>query len=113
MERTDNGYEICAIGGTIRLISGKYKAVILYHLLEGCLRYSQIHRHVPYASDKTLAQQLRELERDGLITRTVHPSVPPKTEYALTQLGSSLEPILHQMKQWGDKHYICRSHDDG
>ncbi len=106
MQRTENGYLICAVGGTIRLISGKYKAVILYHLLDGCLRYSEIHRHVPYASDKVLAQQLRELERDLLITRTVYPSVPPKTEYTLTELGKTLKPILLELKIWGDKYFL-------
>lgn len=77
----------CPVEATIDLIGGKYKAVILWHLMGKTLRYSELHRLVPTATDKMLAQQLRELERDGLISRRVYPVVPPKTEYSLTEFG--------------------------
>lgn len=91
----------CPVEATIQLIGGKYKAVILWHLMNDTLRYSELHRKIPKATDKMLAQQLRELERDGLISRTVYPVVPPKTEYSLTDFGKSLVPILDAMCDWG------------
>jgi len=91
----------CPVDATISLIGGKYKAVILWHLKGETLRYSEIHRRVPRATDKMLAQQLRELESDGLIRRKVYPVVPPKTEYSLTPLGESLYPVLDAMCAWG------------
>ena len=105
-EQTEKGYDLCAVAGTIRLISGKYKAVILYHLMGGSLRYSEIHRYVPYATDKMLAQQLREMEKDGLVIRTVYPVVPPKTEYALTEFGRTLRPLLLEMAKWGETYFL-------
>ena len=95
----------CPVEATIQLIGGKYKAVILWHLMSGTLRYSQLHKRMPKATDKMLTQQLRELERDGLINRVVYPVVPPKTEYSLTDFGRSLTPILDEMCNWG-KEYL-------
>ncbi|MCD8355709.1 MAG: helix-turn-helix transcriptional regulator [Clostridia bacterium] len=95
----------CPVEATVSLIGGKYKAVILWHLMNQTLRYSELHRKVPDATDKMLSQQLRELERDGLITRTVYPVVPPKTEYNLTEFGKSLSAILDEMCNWGE-HYL-------
>lgn len=91
----------CPMEATIHLIGGKYKAVILWHLMNATLRYSELHRKMPGATDKMLAQQLRELEADGLIHRTVYPVVPPKTEYSLTEFGQSLAPILDALCNWG------------
>lgn len=91
----------CPVEATIQLIGGKYKAVILWHLMNQTLRYSEIHKKIPKATDKMLAQQLRELEKDGLINRTVYPVVPPKTEYSLTAFGQTLAPILDAMCDWG------------
>ncbi len=91
----------CPLEATVQLIGGKYKAIILWHLMHGTLRYSELHRKMPHATDKMLAQQLRELERDGLINRVVYPVVPPKTEYSLTEFGKSLTPILDAMCNWG------------
>lgn len=94
----------CPVDATISLIGGKYKAVILWHLKGNTLRYSELHRRIPKATDKMLAQQLRELERDGLIKRVVCPVVPPKTEYSLTPEGETLYPVLDAMCDWGTKH---------
>ena len=95
----------CPVEATISLIGGKYKAVILWHLMGSTLRYSELHRKMPKATDKMLAQQLRELEKDGLIHRTVYPVVPPKTEYSLTEQGRTLAPILDALCDWGE-HYL-------
>ena len=101
MEQICKSTFTCPVEATIQLIGGKYKAVILWHLMNDTLRYSELHRKIPKATDKMRAQQLRELERDGLISRTVYPVVPPKTEYSLTDFGKSLAPILDAMCDWG------------
>ena len=99
----------CPVEATLRLVGGKYKAVILWHLMDaGTLRYHELHRRIPRATDKMLAQQLRELERDGLLRRAVYPVVPPKTEYSLTDFGRSLAPILDEMCRWGE-WYLAQS----
>lgn len=92
---------VCPVEATVQLIGGKYKSVILWHLKNQSLRYSELHRKLPNATDKMLTQQLRELERDGLIVRTVYPVVPPKTEYSLSEFGKTLAPILDAMRDWG------------
>lgn len=91
----------CPVSATIRLIGGKYKALLLWHLTGRTLRFNQLHKLVPEATPKMLTQQLRELEEDGLIQRTVYPVVPPHVEYSLTELGQSLFPILEAMYTWG------------
>jgi DNA-binding HxlR family transcriptional regulator len=91
----------CPVDATLRLIGGKYKSLILWHLVGGAMRYGEIHRLVPQATPKMLTQQLRELESDNLLTRKVYPVVPPKVEYALTAFGRSLKPILLAMYDWG------------
>jgi DNA-binding HxlR family transcriptional regulator len=104
MEQICKNMFTCPVEASIQLIGGKYKAVILWHLMNGKLRYSELHKKMPKATDKMLTQQLRELERDGLISRTVYPVVPPKTEYALTDFGRSLVPILDAMCNWGTEY---------
>ncbi len=97
------GYN-CPIEHTIGMIGGKYKAIILWHLIGGKLRFSELQRLVPQATAKMLTQQLRELERDGLVQRTVYPVVPPRTEYSLTEMGQSLSPIMMDLCRWGKEH---------
>ena len=104
MKKDCNKYN-CPVEATLELIGGKYKAIILWLLIDKTLRYSELHRKMPAATDKMLAQQLRELEKDGLITRTVYPVVPPKTEYNLTELGKSFIPVLNAMCDWG-RNYL-------
>ena len=101
MQKVCSSTFTCPVEATIQLIGGKYKAVILWHLMNDTLRYSELHKRIPKATDKMLAQQLRELEKDGLINRTVYPVVPPKTEYSLTDFGRTLVPILDEMCKWG------------
>lgn len=89
------------IEDAIGMLEGRWKLVILFHLFGGrTLRFSDLERAIPAVSQKMLAQQLRQLERDGLVTRTVHPEVPPKVEYRLTDWGQSLCPALDQLLTW-------------
>ena len=92
--------EHCPVEATLELIGGKYKALILWHLSEGKLRFSDLRRVIT-ATPKMLTQQLRELEAQNLIHREVFPVIPPKVEYSLTDLGRSLMPILTAMRDWG------------
>lgn len=88
----------------IKLIGGKYKPLILWRLMTGTKRYSTLRREIPCATPKMLTQQLRELETDGLIKRTVYPVVPPKVEYALTPQGETIIPVLQTMYSWGQEY---------
>ena len=97
MKKTEN----CPVEATLDLIGGKYKALILWHLSEGKLRFSELRKVITTATPKMLTQQLRELESQALIHREVFPVVPPKVEYSLTELGRSLLPILVAMRDWG------------
>ena len=91
----------CPVEATLDLIGGKYKALIIWHLSNGKLRFSELKKAVKNATPKMLTQQLRELEAQALIHREVFPVVPPKVEYSLTELGRSLMPILVAMRDWG------------
>lgn len=93
----------CAVEATISVIGGVWKPVILFHLLDGKLRFNAICRLTPAATPRMITLQLRELEADGIISRTIHPEVPPKVEYELTELGFSLEPLLVAMCEWGER----------
>jgi DNA-binding HxlR family transcriptional regulator len=92
----------CSVEAAIGLIDGKWKSIVLYHLLTGTLRFNEIRRHIPNVTQRMLTNQLRELEADGLIVRTVYAQVPPKVEYSLSPLGRSMESILMALKTWGD-----------
>lgn len=97
---TDKKYN-CPVEATFSQIGGKYKAIILYHLMaDGVLRFNQFQKFIPQATAKMLSQQLRELEADGLISRKVFPVVPPKTEYSLTERGSTLAPVINSLCDW-------------
>ena len=91
----------CPVAATLELIGGKYKALILWHLSAGTLRFSELKKVINNATPKMLTQQLRELENDALIHREVYPVIPPKVEYSLTERGISLLPILVAMRNWG------------
>ena len=94
---------ICPVETTLGLIGGKYKALILWHLSAGTLRFNQLQKAVT-ATPRMLTLQLRELESDGLVSRTVYPEVPPRVEYAMTDLGRSLMPILTAIRDWGTEY---------
>lgn len=91
----------CPVEATISLIGGKYKAVILWHLIDRTLRFNELQKLVPQSTAKMLTQQLRELEADGLLNRVVYPIIPPKVEYSLSDFGKSIIPVLDVMCNWG------------
>lgn len=92
----------CSVERALSLIDGKWKIVILYKLLKGTLRFSELRRQIPAVTQRMLTNQLRELEADGLLIRTVYPEVPPRVEYSLSARGRSLEPVILALKHWGD-----------
>ncbi|BCH34475.1 hypothetical protein MesoLjLc_64050 [Mesorhizobium sp. L-8-10] len=87
-----------------RVISGRWKAIVLYHLFDGPKRLSELRRAIPEISQKVLVQQLREMEEHGLVHREVFRQVPPRVDYSATQLGLSLEPVLRALCEWGQHH---------
>ena len=91
----------CPAERTLVLIGGKWKVLILYHLDPGRRRFSELRRLLTPVTPKMLAQQLRELERDGLVRRKVYAQVPPKVEYSLTAAGKSFKPVVAAMCRWG------------
>jgi DNA-binding HxlR family transcriptional regulator len=87
---------------TLQVIGGKWKPIILYHLgRDGTRRFSELKREMPNVTRKMLTQQLRELESDGLVHREVYAEVPPRVEYSLTELGTSVMPVLESLTAWG------------
>ena len=90
---------------TLSLIAGKYKPIILYCLMEyEPVRFNEMHRYLKKIADKTLSQNLKELEADDLIIRTVYPQIPPKVEYSLTERGHSLVKVLDLLCDWGNEN---------
>ena len=94
-------HDNCPVEATLEMIGGKYKALILWHLSENKLRFSELRKAITSATPKMLTQQLRELEAHNLIHREVFPVIPPKVEYSLTETGRSLMSILVAMRDWG------------
>lgn len=94
---------------TLKVIGGKWKPEILWHLYQGTHRFSELKRKVAGITQKMLTQELRELEVNQVIARVVHPVVPPKVEYSLTDYGKTLSPVLESMAKWGHKHQISVS----
>lgn len=94
----------CSVEATLELIGGKWKGVVLYHLLQATvLRFGQMQKLFPNCTQRMLTNQLRALEADGFVQRVVYPQVPPKVEYSLTERGRSLAPVLLALKAWGDE----------
>jgi DNA-binding HxlR family transcriptional regulator len=91
----------CPIEVALEVIGGMWKVIVVRELLTGTKRYSELHRGLKHATHKMLAQQLRQLEADGVVDRKVYPQVPPKVEYSLTPLGRELGPLLDTMSDWG------------
>ena len=96
----------CPVEAALEVIGGKWKGVALYHLLDGTKRFNQLMRLCGTVTQRTLTKQLRELEADGVVTRTVYPVVPPKVEYSLTEKGRALAPILSELRGWGIEHAL-------
>lgn len=91
----------CPVEACFEVIGGKWKGVIVYHLLSGTKRFNDLRRLLPGVTQRMLTRQLREMEADGIVERTVFPEVPPRVEYSLTALGRTLEPIILVLRAWG------------
>ena len=91
----------CPLEVTMEIIGGKYKGVIIGHLIDKTLRYSELKKLIPNSTPKMLIQQLKELEQDGIIKRKMYPVVPPKTEYSLTKRGEGLISAIIELNRWG------------
>lgn len=89
---------------TLKVLGGKWKILILWHLKDQARRFSALKRLIPEISEKVLIQQLRELEQDDVISRNVFSKVPPHVEYAFTDYGLSLKPVLQALCDWGETH---------
>ncbi|MCD9024775.1 winged helix-turn-helix transcriptional regulator [Cohnella silvisoli] len=98
--------EGCPVETTLDVIGGKWKGIILFHLIDGTKRFNEFRRLNPGITQFMLTLQLRELERDGIIHREVYKEVPPKVEYSLTDFGRTLEPLIVSMKAWGETYKI-------
>src|SRR5437762_10146907 len=93
----------------LKLLEGRWKLIILFHLFDGKVqRYSDFEKLIPGISQKMLAQQLRQLEADGIVARKVYPQVPPRVEYRLTEWGQSLCPALDAILKWADRRRVPR-----
>jgi len=94
----------CPVEATLDVIGGKWKAVILFHLVPGPKRFSDLQRLLPRITQRMLTLQLRELEDDGIVHREIYKQIPPKVEYSLTDFGKTLEPLLLVMLDWGEQY---------
>ena len=105
--KQDPDYE-CPVEVTLDVIGGKWKGMVLYRLLDGAARFNELRRITRGITQRVLTTQLRELERDGVISRRVYPEVPPRVEYRLTEFGRSLAPLFTLLEQWGKKYRDAR-----
>ena len=90
---------------SINVMSGKWKVLILWHLSFGSRRFAELRRKIPKVSEKVLTEQLRQLEKDGVLSRKVHPSVPPQVTYSLNAEGEKLVPLMESLCDWGSAHF--------
>lgn len=94
----------CHVDTALSVIGGKWKLVILWHLTQSTLRFSELERRIEGITQKMLSQQLREMEKDGLVSRKVYPVIPPRVEYSITEHGKSLHIVLDELGKWGQMH---------
>lgn len=110
MNNRKTGYGICPsaqgcpVEFTLDVIGGKWKGVLLYHLIDGVKRFNEFRKICPAITQRMLTLQLRELEEDGIVHREVYQQVPPKVEYSLTDFGRTLVPVILEMKAWGEMY---------
>ena len=104
---------VCPVATTVQLIGSKWKLLIIRNLLVRPWRFNELQRNLEGISQKVLTESLRSMEADGIITRTVYPEVPPKVEYALSDLGESMRPILKSMETWGIDYKANFESDNG
>jgi DNA-binding HxlR family transcriptional regulator len=98
----------CPVEATLSFLDGKWKGVILFHLVSGTLRFNELRRKLPTVTQRMLTKQLRELEASGLVSRTVFPVVPPRVDYTLTPLGQTMKPVISALAAWGEQNVFCR-----
>lgn len=96
----------CPVEAALELFGGKWKGIVLYHLLDGTKRFNELKRKLGNVTQRMLTKQLRDLEENGLISRKVYAEVPPKVEYRLTEKGKSLRPILLALEKWGVRYAL-------
>lgn len=96
----------CPVEAALDVIGGKWKGIILYHLLNETVRFNEFRRIMPEITQRVLTKQLRELEFHQLISRTVYPEVPPRVEYKITPHGLALKPVIVALEQWGLQHLL-------
>ena len=101
-ERGDGYFYGCSVEATLDVIGGKWKGVILFHLLHKTMRFNELRRMLPNVTQRMLTLQLRELENDGIVHREIYREIPPHVEYSLTPFGRSLEPLILLMSEWGE-----------
>ena len=94
----------CPVEATLDVVGGKWKPLILFYLLQETYRFGELRRLLPGVTQRMLTQHLRELEADGIVHREVYREVPPRVEYSMTDFGRSLEPVLQQMVEWGERY---------
>lgn len=104
MDNPHNNMPDCPVETVLRLLGGKWKGLILYHLVEEKKRFGELQKYMPTITQRMLTKQLRKLESDGLIHREVYTVVPPKVEYSLTIKAQQLKPIILALEDWGNKY---------
>jgi DNA-binding HxlR family transcriptional regulator len=102
--RTKQELPECPVATTVLLLGSKWKLLIIRNLLQRPWRFNELRKNLDGISQKVLTDSLRSMEEDGLITRTVYAEVPPRVEYALSEVGESMRPILNAMKEWGENY---------
>jgi len=112
MTRKYNWKTGCDVEATLSVIGGRWKPVLVCHLLDGRKRFGEIRRLTPNATERMITLQLRELEADGVISRHVYAEVPPRVEYEVTEFGRSLEEILFRMREWGSEFKARRTAEE-
>lgn len=100
----EQNHDTLFVQATLKVLGGKWKLLILWHLKDSAKRYSELKRLIPEITEKMMIQQLRELERDGIISRRMLSDMPPKVEYAFTTYGKTLIPIFKPLCEWGQEH---------
>ncbi|WP_280422957.1 winged helix-turn-helix transcriptional regulator [Nocardia carnea] len=96
--------DYCTVEAAMEVVGGKWKMAIVNHLFDGTMRFGELRRAMPTITQRMLTRQLRELEADGVIRRTVYAEVPPKVEYDLTEIGASLRPVAGLLESWGEQY---------
>ena len=99
----------CLVATTVQLIGSKWKLLIMRNLLQRPWRFNEVQKNLEGISQKVMTDSLRSMEADGIVTRTVFPDVPPRVEYALSELGETMRPIMKAMEQWGTEYKAKRN----